>query len=124
MGEHRDGEILDIVRNDVGAIVGRRPHTGATGERKRTAHGRSDGDELAVARLLHQPQNILVDRVVDMHLLHGLAHVEYVMGAHNAADGAGAIGDVGLLEQLHAPGPGWVADRGAQQEAVHLRFGQ
>ena len=124
MAQHRLGEQLDVVRDDVGAALARGPRLGAADVGEAAAHRQAELERGVATRLLGDAADVAEDRRVDVHLVGELAHLDDDVARDERAQRLGAVTRLGVGEDGDGRLVVGVADARLHEEAVELRLGQ
>src|SRR5690606_5620205 len=122
--EHRLGEVLDVVRDDVIAPVRGRPCLGGPDQPEGAADADADGDVLRAPRLGDDPGDVVEDRGVDVDGAGELDHVDDGRAGDDGGDGGGPVPGGGAGEDAHGGVVVRVTDRGLHEETVELGLRQ
>ena len=124
VAEHRFGERLDVVGDDVVAAVRGRPGLGHPDEGEAAAGGQAELDVRHPPGLLAELGDVPDHGGVDVHVVGQSAHLGDRLRRDRRLDQGGAVADPRVGEQLHGGRAVGVAQGGLHQEAVELGLGQ
>ncbi len=122
MDEDRDEEVLDVLRDDIGAAVEKRPGTRRALEREASSNRAPDDDRVLLTGRPHELDQPAMEDTVDVHLLCGVAELMDVRQRHDRLETLERMREALLLEDAQLVLDTGIAERGAQEEPVELGF--